>query len=68
MLTLIDVAKERSAKDRVKANWNTYHCQNQILTTGNKMCAPLCSNRFCTYCCGISKTELINKYLPILQD
>ncbi len=29
--------------------------------------APHCKNRFCTYCCGIRKAELITKYLPVLQ-
>lgn len=67
MLTLIDVAKEKGAFDRVKSYWNTYHCQNKIITSGNRMYAPHCKNRFCTYCCGIRKAELINKYLPILQ-
>jgi hypothetical protein len=30
MLSLIDVAKERGAKDREKAYWNTYPCQNIV--------------------------------------
>src|SRR4051812_2684111 len=67
MLQLIDVAKEKDAKDRVKAYWNTYHCQNQIFTSNGRMYATQCKNRFCTYCCGIRKAELINKYLPVLQ-
>jgi hypothetical protein len=67
MLQLIDVAKEKGAMDRVKAYWNTYHCQNIIFTSKGKMYAPHCKNKFCTYCCGIRKAELINKYLPVLQ-
>ena len=67
MLKLIDVAKEKGAMDRVKAYWNTYHCQNNIYTANGKMYAPQCKNRFCTYCCGIRKAELINKYLPVLR-
>jgi hypothetical protein len=67
MLQLIDVANEKGAKDRVKAYWNTYHCQNSIYTSNGRMYATHCKNRFCTYCCGIRKAELINKYLPVLQ-
>ena len=68
MLSLIDVAKERRAKDRVKAYWNTWRCQTVIYTADGKMYAPLCRNRFCSYCCGIRKAELINKYLPVLKN
>jgi len=67
MLKLIDVANERGAKERVKSYWNTYYCQSQIYTVDGKMYAPQCKNRFCTYCCGVRKAELINKYLPVLQ-
>jgi hypothetical protein len=67
MLQLIDVAKEKGAKDRVKAYWNTYHCQNNLYTSNGRIYASQCKNRFCTYCCGIRKAELINKYLPLLQ-
>jgi hypothetical protein len=67
ILKLIDVAKEKGAKDRVKAYWNTYHCQNRIITSNGRMHASLCRNRFCTYCSGIKKAEMINKYLPVLQ-
>lgn len=31
MLRLIDVAKETGANDRVKAYWNTCHCQSEII-------------------------------------
>lgn len=67
MLQLIDVAKVKGAKERVKAYWNTYHCQNQVFTSKGRIYASQCKNRFCTYCCGIRKAQLINKYLPILQ-
>jgi plasmid rolling circle replication initiator protein Rep len=67
MLQLIDIAKEKGAKDRVKAYWNTYHCHNLVYTSDDRMYATQCKNRFCTYCCGIRKAELIKKYLPVLQ-
>jgi plasmid rolling circle replication initiator protein Rep len=67
MLRLIDVAKEKGATDRVKAYWNTYHCQNLITTAKGRMYATHCKNRFCTYCCGIRKAELINQNLPVIR-
>lgn len=67
MFQLIDVAKEKGAKGRVQAYWNTYHCQNKIITSNGRMHATQCKNRFCTYCCGVRKAELLNKYLPVLQ-
>lgn len=67
MLRLIDVAKSKGAAARVKAYWNTYHCQNHIYTFDGRIFSTQCKNRFCTYCCGIRKAELINKYLPVLQ-
>lgn len=67
ILSLIDKPKEKGAIQREKAYWNTYHCQNKIVTSENRMYAPQCKNRICTYCCGIRKAELVNKYLPVLQ-
>ena len=61
-------AVQRRAKARVKAYWNTYHCQRLRFTSENRMYAPHCKNRFCTYCCGIRKAELINKYLPVVKN
>jgi hypothetical protein len=46
MLALIDIAKEKGAKDRVKASWNTYHCQNNIITAIGRMYAPYCKELF----------------------
>lgn len=68
MLYLIDIAKERRANERIKAYWNTYHCQNKIYTANGKVYTTYCKNRFCTHCCGIRKAELINKYLPVVKD
>lgn len=67
MMKLADVAREKGAIDREKAYWNTYHCQSRIITANNRLYAPQCKNRFCTYCSGIRKAELINKYLPVVK-
>lgn len=68
ILSLIDIATLKGAKDRVKAYWNTYHCLNRVYTAGGKLYGKYCKNRFCTLCSGIRKAELINKYLPVIQN
>jgi hypothetical protein len=68
ILCLIDIAKEKGADERVKAYWNTYYCQDKITTADSMLYTNYCKNRFCTHCCGIRKAELINRYLPILNE
>jgi hypothetical protein len=67
MRHLVDVARERGANDRVQGYWNTYHCQNNLIVADGRIRAPFCRNRFCPYCCGVRKAELINKYLPEIR-
>jgi len=62
MLHLVDVARERGAKDRVQGYWNTYQCQNNLIVVDGRIRAPLCRSWFCPYCCVVRKAELINKY------
>ncbi|MBK9721921.1 MAG: protein rep [Saprospiraceae bacterium] len=68
ILSLIEVAKERNELNRVKAYWNTYHCQNRIFEADDKLFGNYCKNRFCTICAGIRKAEIINKYWPIISE
>src|SRR5881398_3107536 len=67
MPKLADAAREKGAFSRADAYWDTYHCQSRIITANGRMFAPQCKHRFCTYCAGIRKAEMINKYLPVLQ-
>ena len=64
-LSLIDVAKENGDVEREKAYWNTYYCQNSVITANGRLYGKYCKNRFCTLCCSIRKAEIINKYLLI---
>lgn len=64
MLRLIEIATDRGAIDQAKAYRNTYYCQNRLYVVEARMHAPLCRNRFCTYCCGVRKAELIHKFYP----
>lgn len=67
MLKLIDVAKGKGETELEKAYWNTYYCQQEIVTADGKLYGKCCKNRFCTLCCSIRKAELINRYYPIMK-
>ena len=67
MRKLADVAKDKGAHKRAKAYWNTHYCLDRIITFNGRIYGPRCKNRFCTYCSGVRKAQLINKYLPILK-
>lgn len=62
ILALIDAAKLKGAKDRIKAYWNAYHCMNRLFQVNGRLHTNYCGTRFCTICCGIRKAELIHRY------
>lgn len=66
-LALVDIAKRKEDAEMVKAFWNTYHCQNHIISHENRMYGKYCKNRHCPLCCSIRKATLINQYLPIIS-
>jgi hypothetical protein len=68
MLKLIDIAKEKGEPELEKAYWNTYYCQNEIITANNRLYGKYCKNRFCTLCCAIRKAEIINRYYPVINQ
>jgi hypothetical protein len=68
ILSLVDVAKKKNQPEWVKAYWNTYHCQSEVVSSGGKLYGNYCKNRFCTLCCSIRKADIINRYLPILKQ
>ena len=67
MQRLIDLAKENETPELEKVFWNTYHCQQKIITADGRLHGKYCKNRFCTLCCSIRKTEIINCYYPIIK-
>ncbi len=67
-LSLIDVAKQKGFDDWQKSFWNTYYCQNKIHTANGRIYGKYCKNRFCTLCCAIRKAEIINRYLPVIEQ
>ena len=67
-LHLVDVAKKKDEPERVKSYWNTFHCQNKLTKADGRIYGQFCKNRFCTVCSSIRKAEIINTYLPTLQQ
>jgi plasmid rolling circle replication initiator protein Rep len=70
VLNLLDAASKTGVKneDIYRGYWNTYHCQNKVYTANGRIYGKYCKNRCCTLCCSIRKAEIINKYLPVLQQ
>lgn len=68
VLPLIDYAKKKNNQPMVKSLWNTYHCLNKVITSNHKLHGKYCKNRICTICNGNRKAEMINKFLPIVQN
>jgi plasmid rolling circle replication initiator protein Rep len=68
MLNLISIAQENGEQELEKSYWNTYYCQQNIITADGKLYGKYCKNRFCTLCNSIRKAEMINKYYPIMKD
>jgi Replication protein len=65
---LIKIAESRGDNQKLKSFWNTYYCQNRVVSVGGRMYGKYCKNRYCTLCCSIRKAEIINKYYPILRE
>lgn len=68
MLNLIKIAQENGEPELEKSYWNTYYCQQNIITADGRLYGKYCRNRFCTLCCANRKAEMINKYYPIMKD
>jgi plasmid rolling circle replication initiator protein Rep len=67
VLGLIDIAKELQFKELSQSYWNTFHCQNSVLTVDNRLYSLYCKNRYCTLCSANRKADIINRYLPIIE-
>lgn len=67
ILSLIDVAKEKGAYDRMQSYWNTYHCLNGLIIKDGLAYSNYCKNRSCTICCANRKADMINRYYPVLK-
>ncbi len=69
ILEMIKIAENKGRSDKyIKSLWNTYHCLNKISTQNEKIHGKYCKRRTCLICNGIKKAEIINKYLPIVNQ
>lgn len=68
MLNLIKIAEEKGEPELEKAYWNTYYCQQNLISVDGRFYGKYCKNRFCSLCCSIRKAEMINKYYPVLKE
>lgn len=67
MLSLIDIAGSKGLASQQKSYWNTYYCQNKLLTSDGRFYGKYCKNRYCTLCCSIRKADIVNRYLPVIK-
>ncbi|WP_437395272.1 protein rep [Flagellimonas lutimaris] len=68
MLNLIKITEENGELELAKAYWNTYYCQQHLVSVDGRFYGKYCKNRFCSLCCSIRKAEMINKYYPVLKQ
>lgn len=68
LLSLIDVAKEKGANERMQSYWNAYHCYTRLIQHNKRIHANYCKTRFCTICNAIRKADKINTYYPVLKN
>lgn len=67
ILGLIKVSEKKGKFERKKFYWNTYHCQNKIVTSDSRQYGNYCKTRVCATCSANRKAEIINKYLPVIK-
>lgn len=67
MLKLIDLTKENEGIYKTSSLWNTYHCQEKLITANGRLYGKYCKNRFCSICNTIRKADIINRYLPDIE-
>ena len=67
MLSLVDIAKGLGEDEKIKSYWNTYYCQNNLTSSGEKFYGRYCKNRFCNLCNSIRKATILNAYLPTVR-
>jgi len=46
VLALIDLANKKGDQIRLGSFWNTYHCQNKLISSEDRLYGVYCKNRF----------------------
>jgi len=73
--SLVDIAEEEEEEEEEEGNfeakkqyWNTYHCQRSLVSSEGRVYGAYCKNRICTVCSANRKADIINRYLPVLEQ
>lgn len=48
--------------------YNTFRCQNNVVSSDGNVFGKYCKNRVCTFCNANRKADIINRYLPELKN
>ncbi|MAZ28242.1 MAG: hypothetical protein CL868_14355 [Cytophagaceae bacterium] len=67
MLNLIKIAQDNGEPELEKSYWNTYYCQQNLVSVNGRFYGKYCKNRFCSLCCSIRKADMINRYKPVME-
>ena len=68
MLAIIDVLREKGEYHRSQEYWNAYHCHSDIVSSNGRTYGTYCKTRYCLVCCANRKAEIVNRYLPIIEQ
>lgn len=66
VIAMADIAKANGESDMCKRYWNTFYCQNKLISYEGRYYTDYCKNRWCATCCGIRKAYILNQYYPII--
>ena len=68
-LRLVDASKNNPDSNLKKSYFNTYHCCRTIaIRDDGSVRANYCKNRWCLVCNSIRTAQLINRYVPVLDQ
>jgi hypothetical protein len=67
VLAMADIAMENGEMDLSDRYWNTFYCQNKLISYEGRYYSDYCKNRWCATCCGIRKAYILNQYYPIIS-
>ena len=67
-INFVSISDSNNQPERTASYWNTYHCQNRLVSHNGALFGKYCKNRFCPLCSSIRKATIINAYLPEMRS
>ena len=68
-LRLVDASKLNPNSSLKKSYFNTYHCCRSLaIRDDGSVRGSYCKNRWCLVCCNIRTAQMINSYMPVLDE